>query len=163
MAELLTIGKLSRRSDVSIDSIRFYERKGLLEEPQRTDSNYRIYSLNAAKRLRFIKKSQKLGFSLEEIQELLRLSHDSSASKADIKRITEDKIADIRTRIQDLNRMLQALERLDGCCDGNGPATECSILKSLAEPEEDDVCRCGDRRHQEQKHNTNTTTKGAGK
>ena len=142
MSELLTIGKLAKHSDVSIDSIRFYERKGLLEEPLRTDSNYRLYSFNAAKRLRFIKKSQKLGFSLEEIQELLRLSHDSSASKADIKRITEEKIADIRSRIQDLDRMLQALERLDGCCDGHGPAAECPILKSLAEPESDDTCRC---------------------
>jgi len=142
MSELLTIGKLARHSEVSIDSIRFYERKGLLEEPLRTESNYRLYSLNAAKRLRFIKKSQNLGFSLEEIQELLRLSHDSSASKADIKRITEDKIADIQNRIQDLGRMLEALKRLDGCCDGHGPAAECPILKSLAESEEDDTCSC---------------------
>lgn len=139
MAELLTIGKLARYSKVSIDSIRFYERKGLLEEPSRTESNYRLYSLNAAKRLRFIKKSQKLGFSLEEIHELLRLSHESSATKADIKKITEDKIADIRNRIQDLSRMLEALERLDGCCDGRGPAAECPILKSLAEPDNDDA------------------------
>lgn len=142
MSELLTIGKLAKHSEVSIDSIRFYERKGLLEEPVRTESNYRLYSLNAAKRLRFIKKSQKLGFSLDEIQELLRLSHDSTASKADIKRIAEDKIADIRARIQDLNRMLKALEQLDSCCDGHGPAAECPILKSLAEPEEEDSSNC---------------------
>ena len=142
MTELLTIGKLAKNSEVSIDSIRFYERKGLLEEPQRTDSNYRLYSLNAEKRLQFIKKSQKLGFSLEEIHELLRLSHDSTASKADIKRITEDKIADIRDRIQNLSRILKALKKLDGCCDGRGPATECPILRSLAEPEDDDTCCC---------------------
>ena len=136
MSEFMTIGKLARQADVSIDSIRFYERKGLLEEPLRTESNYRLYSANAARRLRFIKKSQKLGFSLGEIQELLRLSHDSSASKADIKQITEDKIANIRTRIQDLNRMLEALQQLDECCDGDGPAAECPILKSLEEPGE---------------------------
>lgn len=142
MAQFLTIGKLAKHTDVTIDSIRFYERKGLLEEPLRTESNYRLYSLNAAKRLRFIKRSQKLGFSLDEIQELLRLSHDSSASKADIKQITEEKIADIRTRIQDLGRMLKALQRLDGCCDGHGPAAECPILKSLEGSEDDDICCC---------------------
>ena len=142
MTGFMTIGKLARHSGVSIDSIRFYERKGLLEEPLRTESNYRMYSVNAAQRLRFIKKSQKLGFSLEEIKELLRLSHDASASKADIKQITEGKIADIRVRIQDLGRMLKALKQMDECCDGQGPATECPILKSLAEPEDDDACCC---------------------
>lgn len=142
MPELLTIGKLAKQTDVTIDSIRFYERKGLLEKPLRTESNYRLYPLEAAKRLRFIKKSQKLGFSLDEIQELLRLSHDSSASKADIKQITEERIADIRTRIQNLGRMLKALEQLDECCDGHGPATECPILKSLTEPEDEATDCC---------------------
>jgi len=136
MADYLTIGKLAKQADVSIDSIRFYERKGLLEDPLRTAANYRVYPLAAAKRLRFIKKAQRLGFSLEEIHQLLRVSHDSSASKADIKQITEEKIADIRSRIEDLRRMLKALEQLDDCCDGRGPIAECPILKSL---EEDDT------------------------
>lgn len=131
MSNGLTIGKLAKNADVSIDSIRFYERKGLLEEPTRTESNYRVYSPDAAKRLRFIKKAQKLGFSLGEIHELIRVSHDSSASKADIKQITEEKIVDIRSRIADLTRMLKALEQLDNCCDGHGPLEECPILKSL--------------------------------
>ena len=135
MPELLTIGKLAKYTDITIDSIRFYERKELLEEPIRTQSNYRRYSLGAAKRLRFIKKCQKLGFSLNEIKELLRMSHDASASKVDIKQMTEEKIADIRTRIQDLNHMLNALEQLDGCCDGCGPIRECPILKSLENEE----------------------------
>lgn len=140
MSGFMTIGKLSKQANVTIDSIRFYERRGLLEEPVRTEANYRMYSNNAVKRLHFIKKSQKLGFSLEEIRELLRLCHDSSASKADIKQITEDKIADIRTRIQDLTRMLEALKRLDESCDGKGPVAECPILKSLGEYEGADSC-----------------------
>ena len=135
MSDYLTIGKLAKQADVSIDSIRFYERKGLLEDPLRTAANYRVYPLAAAKRLRFIKKAQRLGFSLEEIHQLLRVSHDSSASKADIKQITEEKIADIRSRIEDLRRMLKALEQLDDCCDGHGPIEECPILKSLEEDE----------------------------
>ena len=132
MLHSLTIGKLAKKADISIDSIRFYERRGLIAAPRRTEANYRLYPLEAADRLRFIKKAQKLGFSLDEIQELLDLSQAPTASKADIKRKTGEKIADIRTRIQDLNRMLKALEQLDASCDGHGPIGECPILKALA-------------------------------
>lgn len=133
MSRSLTIGKLSKRADVSIDSIRFYERRGLLAEPDRTSSNYRVYPLEAAQRLRFIKKAQKLGFSLGEIQELLDLNHDPAASKADVKHKTAAKIEDIRNRMQDLGRMLKALEQLDGSCNGHGSVAGCPILKALAE------------------------------
>jgi len=132
MSQLLTIGKLSQKADTSIDSIRYYERRGLLNEPARTESNYRVYPLEAAARLRFIKKAQNLGFSLSEIGELLTLSHDPSASKADIKRKTEEKIEDIKTKIQDLSRVQKALEQLDQSCDGHGPVGECPILRALA-------------------------------
>lgn len=132
MAQTLTIGKLAKKADVSIDSIRFYERCGLLAKPARTEANYRVYPLEAASRVRFIKKAQKLGFSLGEIQELLDLSHAPGASKADIKRKTEEKIDDIKAKIQDLSRVLNALEQLDQRCDGHGPVEECPILKALA-------------------------------
>jgi len=132
MLQSLTIGKLAKKADVSIDSIRFYERRGLIAEPMRTESNYRIYPLEAADRLRFIKKAQKLGFSLDEIQDLLDLSHDPDASKADVKEKTEEKIENIRRKIQALSRMLKALEQLDESCDGHGPVAECPILKALA-------------------------------
>lgn len=133
MSHSLTIGKLAKQSGVSIDSIRFYERRGLIAEPKRTESNYRIYPLESADRLRFIKKSQKLGFSLGEIQELLELSHDPTASKADIKVKTDEKIKDIQNRIQALKRMLKALEQLDKSCDGHGSVDDCPILAALAE------------------------------
>lgn len=139
MSHSFTIGKLAKKADVSIDSIRFYERRGLIAEPTRTESNYRIYPLAAADRLRFIKKAQSLGFSLDEIRELLELSHDPAASKADVKAKTEEKIMAIRDKIQDLNQMLKALERLDESCDGHGPIAECQILKALAE---DDSHEC---------------------
>ena len=132
MQRSLTIGKLAKKADVSIDSIRFYERRGLIAEPQRTESNYRVYPLEAADRLRFIKKAQHLGFSLSEIQELLDLSQNPSASKADVKSKTEEKIEDIKSKIQNLNRILKALEQLDKTCDGHGPVRECPILKALA-------------------------------
>lgn len=132
MLHSLTIGKLAKKTDVSIDSIRFYERRGLITEPTRSESNYRVYPLAAADQLRFIKKAQKLGFSLGEIRELLDLSHDPSAGKADVKARTEEKINDIRGKILNLGRMLKALELLDDSCDGLGPVAECSILSSLA-------------------------------
>lgn len=133
MTPSLTIGKLAKQTDVSIDSIRFYERRGLLAAPTRTESNYRLYSLEAASRLRFIKRTQNLGFSLAEIQDFLELSHNPTASKADVKRRTREKIADIRAKMKDLGRMLEVLERLDQSCDGQGPIGECPILHALTE------------------------------
>lgn len=132
MLKSLTIGRLAKLAEVSIDSIRFYERRGLLAEPLRTESNYRMYPLEAADRLRFIKKAQTLGFSLNEIQELLALRHDPTASKAEVKAKTAQKIGDIRGKIRDLSRMLQALEQLDESCDGHGPIGDCPILEALA-------------------------------
>lgn len=136
MPPSLTIGRLSKQAGVSIDSIRFYERGGLLAEPARTESNYRVYPMEAANRLRFIKRAQKLGFSLGEIQELLSLSHDPSASKADVKGKTAQKIKAIKIKIQDLSRMLKALEQLDESCDGQGSVVGCPILKALAEDDD---------------------------
>ena len=132
MQQTLTIGKLAKRSNVSIDSIRFYERRGLLAEPARTESNYRRYPLEAAARLRFIKKAQSLGFSLDEIKGLMDLQHDPAASKADVKERTEEKIRTIQEKIQDLTRILAALEQLNESCDGRGPTEECPILEALA-------------------------------
>ncbi|NOY13263.1 MAG: heavy metal-responsive transcriptional regulator, partial [Deltaproteobacteria bacterium] len=111
MPQTLTIGKLAKKAAVSIDSIRFYERRGLLAEPLRTEANYRIYPAEIAGRLRFIKQAQTLGFSLDEIRELLALQHDPAASRSEVKLKTEEKITDIRKKIQDLTRMLSALEQ----------------------------------------------------
>ena len=132
MQQTLTIGKLAKEANVTIDSIRFYERRGLLEEPTRTESNYRRYPLNTAARLRFIKKAQKLGFSLDEIKGLMYLQHDPAASKADVKERTEEKIRTILEKIQDLTRILSVLEQLNESCDGHGSIEECPILKALA-------------------------------
>ena len=132
MLQSLTIGKLAKKAEISIDSIRFYERRGLIAEPLRTESNYRIYPAETADQLRFIKKAQKLGFSLDEIKDLLALQHDPAASKADVKIKTEEKIKDIREKVLYLTRMLQALEQLSGTCDGHGPIEECPILEALA-------------------------------
>ena len=133
MQQSISIGKLAKLSQVTIDSIRFYERRGLIAEPNRSESNYRRYPLEAVRRLRFIKKAQRLGFSLDEIKDLLNLHHDPKTSKADVKARTESKISDIKGKIQDLTKMLKALEQLNKLCDGHGPIDECPILEALAE------------------------------
>lgn len=131
MTPRLTIGRLSKASGVSIDSIRFYERRGLLDEPQRTESNYRVYPEEAATRLRFLKKAQSLGFTLDEIKGLLSLHDNPQASRAEVKQRTEQKIALIRSRIADLSRMLVVLEEMNESCDGEGPIAGCPILAAL--------------------------------
>lgn len=135
MAHSLTIGKLAKKAQISIDSIRFYERRGLIAEPERTKANYRLYPVEAVDRLRFIKKAQQLGFSLNEIHELMDLSQAPEASKADVKKKTREKIRDVEAKIQDLSRILMTLQELDKRCDGHGPISECPILKSLSEDE----------------------------
>ena len=99
----MTIGKLAKKAGISTDAIRFYERRGLIAEPARTTSNYRVYPVEDAARLRFIRRAKDLGFSLSEIKELLAMRHDPSTSKADVKKRTEIKIRDIREKIEDLS------------------------------------------------------------
>jgi Cu(I)-responsive transcriptional regulator len=141
MNQLLTIGKLARETDVSVDSIRFYERRGLLGRPLRTASNYRVYNMSTASRLRFIKRAQRLGFSLDEIHDLLNLHGDASASKAQVKLKTQDKILDVQEKLSDLRKILAALKKLDASCDGHGPASECPILHALAGDDSSDCQR----------------------
>lgn len=127
----LTIGKLAKQAGFTIDTVRFYERRGLIAEPARTASNYRVYPEEDVARLRFIGRAKALGFSLNEIKELLALQHDPHATKADVKTRTEAKIENIKVKIQDLTRIVAALEHLADSCDGHGPVSECPILDAL--------------------------------
>lgn len=127
----LTIGKLAKQAGLGIETVRFYERQGLLEAPPRTDSNYRVYPEEEVARLRFIKRAKNLGFTLNEIKGLLYLRHDPQATKADIKDRALSKIRDVKQKINDLTRIKEALEDLAGSCDGHGPLEECPILQAL--------------------------------
>jgi len=132
----LTIGKVAKSTGFGIETVRFYEREGLIGPADRTESNYRIYKNEDVDRLRFIKHAKDLGFTLKEISELLSLSHDPAARKEDVKKQTELKIAEIDTKIRDLRRIRDILASLDSRCDGHGPAIECPILAALAKDEE---------------------------
>ena len=129
----LTIGKLAKQAGLGIETVRFYERQGLIDPPPRTDSNYRIYPEEEVNRLKFIKRAKDLGFTLKEIKELLFIQHDPHATKADIKKRTVEKIEDIKNKVRDLTRIQEALEHLAGSCDGHGPLSECPILEALTE------------------------------
>ena len=129
----LTIGRLAKQVGLGIETVRFYERQGLIEPPPRTDSNYRIYPEEEVNRLKFIKRAKDLGFTLKEIKELLFIQHDPHATKADIKKRTVEKIEDIKNKVRDLTRIQEALEHLAGSCDGHGPLSECPILEALTE------------------------------
>ena len=130
--ESLTIGKVARLTGVGVETIRFYERQGLIDEPPRRASGYRQYPMNTADRVRFIKQAKVLGFSLKEIKELLTLRAAPRAKCCDIRQRAEQKIQDIKERIDALRRMREALGKLMAECEGSRPVTECPILESLS-------------------------------
>jgi len=129
--ESLTIGQVARRAGIGIETVRFYERRGLIEDPPRTESGYRQYTEDVVSRLRFIKRAKGLGFSLKEITELLSLRLDPKTTCGDIKQKAEAKIDDIEGKIRSLKNMKKALTKLVATCSENGSARECSILETL--------------------------------
>lgn len=128
----LTIGKLAQASNVQIDTIRYYERRGLLTPESRTPSGYRLYGLESLRRVKFIKKAQGLGFSLTEIAQLLHFGVDQDATKADVLRLTAQKIAEHKAKIGELEELQSTLAAVAELCDGDdSPARDCPILEFL--------------------------------
>ncbi len=128
----LTIGDVAKRADVNIETLRYYERRGLVARPPRSTSNYRLYSEDTVRRVRFIKHAQELGFSLNEIQELLSLRAAPKARCADVRTRAVAKINDIEDRIRALLAMKKALAKLvTECSSGRAPLSDCPILDSL--------------------------------
>ncbi|MBI3836630.1 MAG: heavy metal-responsive transcriptional regulator [Planctomycetia bacterium] len=127
----LSIGHVARRGGVGVETVRFYEREGLLPKPTRTLSGYRQFDEEIIGRLRFIRRAKELGFTLNEIKELLSLRIDPSTTCADVKVRAETKIADIEAKIDSLKRMKLALVKLTKACSGRGTTSECPILDAL--------------------------------
>lgn len=128
----MTIGKLAQSAGVGVETVRFYERKGLLEEPSRAESGYRQYSPEALMRLRFIRQAKELGFTLPEIRELLSLRMSPAASCAEVQVRIQTKLEDIQAKIDSLARMKRALHGMAAIClAGAEPASECPILDAL--------------------------------
>ena len=130
-AGLVDIGAAAKASGVSIKMIRHYESLGLLPSVPRTAANYRVYSDAHIHTLCFILRSRKLGFSMDEIRTLLGLWQDRERSSAAVKKIASDHIADLRTRIAELQDMVDTLSQLTACCAGDA-RPNCPILADLA-------------------------------
>jgi len=132
-----TIGQVAERSGIGIETVRFYERKGLIADPPRTDSGYRQYPEDVVVRLRFIRRAKELGFALKEILELLSLRVNPDTTCVDVRKQTEFKISDVEEKIRALRRIKTALKKLAASCVGTGPASECPILEALDSQEKD--------------------------
>lgn len=144
----MTISKAARLAGIGVETVRFYERKRLIEQPPKPkDSGFRDYPIETIRRLRFIRQAQELGFSLKEIDELLSLRADPSADCADVRTRAQTKLAEVNEKITRLGAIQSALRGLIGACPGQGPAARCcSILEALTDAEEDGGGAGGDHR-----------------
>ncbi|MBV0933959.1 heavy metal-responsive transcriptional regulator [Marinobacterium weihaiense] len=135
----LKIGALARRSGLSVEALRYYERRGLIPPPARLPSGYRVFPVETLDRLAFIKRSKELGFTLDEIRDLLELQAHPEADSAGVKQRVEARIDEIERKIEDLQRIQQALRGLSSLCSGQGSTANCPILAFLEQDEPADV------------------------
>lgn len=126
----LTIGKLAREAGVGIDTVRFYERAGLLPRAPRTPGGYRLYALPDADRLRFIRRAKALGFSLEEIAELLTLNA-GKGTRAAVKKLAQHRLDDLNRKLGEMTAIRDALARHVRHCSGAGPVRGCPIIEAV--------------------------------
>ena len=129
----LGIGAVAKRAGVGVDTIRYYEREGLLPAPQRRLSGYRDYDETAVERLRFIRRAKTLGFTLDEIRELFALSVDRERGVRGVKQRAETRLAEVERRIRELQDVRRGLKQLIGACPGHGKLDACPILRALGE------------------------------
>jgi len=126
----LTIGRLSARAAVNIETVRYYERIGLLTSPPRTEGGHRLYSEPHVKKLTFVRRARELGFTLEEIKALLRLADERPPSCARARSLATKHLADVREKIVDLKRMERVLTQTVALC-AEGDRPECPLLEAL--------------------------------
>lgn len=129
----LTVGNLAKAAGVEPSTIRYYERRGLVTPAARRNSGYREYDSDAVRSVRFIRHAQALGFSLDDIAELLALRIDTRGSCSDVRQRSQRKLADIAEKIASLTRMRLALDKLVDSCSRDGPSSECPILGAIDE------------------------------
>lgn len=127
----LKSGQLATAAGINVETLRYYEQRNLIPEPPRRESGYRIYPESSVERIRFIKSAQELGFTLEEIKELLALRVDESATKSDVRTHAEEKVAHIDAKIAALTQMRTALTHMIDQCHGDGPTSDCPILEAI--------------------------------
>ncbi len=129
----MKIGELAHKADVNIDTVRYYERQGLLPEPQRLRSGYRQYASGDVSRLRFVRRAKALGFRLQEIRDLLELSSHRERDMAGMKTAAMEKLDDVEQKLTELTRIRDGLKILVASCPGHGALEQCPILNALTE------------------------------
>jgi MerR family copper efflux transcriptional regulator len=129
--QTMTIGRLAKAAGVNIDTIRYYERHGLLPRATRRESGYREYARDDVARLSFIRRAKELGFSLADIAELLSLSHERRDVRG-VKLKAEEHLADVERRIAELKRVRRGLKTLIDACPGHGELASCPIVAALS-------------------------------
>ena len=127
----LSIGQVAKAADVGVETVRFYQREGLIEEPAREGTRRRRYSQETVARIRFIRGAQNVGFSLKEIEDLMALRLAPGTSKAEIKARAQAKVDEIEEKMRDLQRMRDTLMKLIGSCEGTGTVEDCPILEAF--------------------------------
>lgn len=129
--ENLSIGKVAQQADLSIDTIRYYERAGLIPPPARRDSGYRSYGSDVVKRLQFIRRAKDLGFTLSEIGELLALSSHADDDMGAMKDAAQAKLVIVEQKLRELQQIRTGLSVLIAACPGHGARSECPIVNAL--------------------------------
>lgn len=130
----LLISEVAKKSKVNIETVRYYERRRLIPEPPRTESGYRVFSLETVERIKFIKRSQELGFTLDEIKKLLAITeYEEHYDSEEILDFTTQKIREIELKIYDLEKIKSTLVDLSIQCPGSGnPICRCPIIETLS-------------------------------
>jgi Cu(I)-responsive transcriptional regulator len=128
----MTIGDLARETGVKVVTIRYYEQAGLLPDPPRTEGNYRTYTTGHVRRLQFIRRLRDLGFTLDQVRELLQLASDSKQACDQVDRITHEHLVTVQQKIRDLQKLASELRRLSQGCKGGGKIAECRIIEALS-------------------------------
>ena len=137
-----SIGEAARRSGVKVETIRFYERSGILAPPPRTAGGHRVYGADAVKRLNFVRRARALGFTLDQVRGLLALADERETSCAEVERLARAQLDQVRGRIDDLRRMEGVLDEMVARCAG-GTVPECPILEALFDAGDVGVCSKG--------------------
>ena len=129
----MKIGELAKKAGCQVETVRYYEREGLLPQANRRASGYRMYEADDVRRLLFVRRAKALGFTLREIRDLLALSSQKSSDMAAMKAAALQKLADVEAKLAELNRIRDGLNALIGACPGQGALTHCPILNAIAE------------------------------
>ena len=127
----MKIGQLAKQAQVGIDTVRYYERHGLLPEPQRQASGYRVYDAHDLERLRFIRAAKALGFRLEEIRELHRLGSANEGQRSDVRALAASRLQDVEAKLRELQSIRDVLAELVRQCSGQGPIAGCPIMETV--------------------------------